>query len=89
MSESGFTGEGYDTSPSLYADTHRLEQIVEWPQQMLEDNIREYTVFLDKPQMPRATETATRLLEHMMFELVQREDFDDQSRASNELSEVV
>lgn len=82
MSEqnSGFVSEGYaDSMPPLYHDSERIHEVAAWSTEMLEARVREYTDFLtrDAPKpMPRAQETAERLLDHMMFELVQREDFD-------------
>lgn len=80
--EAGFLSEGYaDSMPALYHDTTRIHEVAAWSNEMLEARIREYTKFLysESPKpMPRAKETAGRLLDYMMFELTQREDYDIQ-----------
>lgn len=72
--ESGFTTEGYESFPSLYHDSERIHDITNWTPKMLNDRVTEYTEFLQRDElMPRARQTATRLLGQMAYELTCRE----------------
>lgn len=69
-----FTGEGFDSFPSLYHDEQRLQNVMNWPSNQLADKVREYAHFLRQPDnMPRAQQTAQRIFNRLAFEVGQRE----------------
>ncbi len=72
MSE--FSGSGFETFPSLHADTAKITVFAEMDKDILERLANEYTDFLARENlMPRAKATANRILGHVMFELAYRE----------------
>lgn len=72
MSE--FSGSGFETFPSLHADTAKITVFAEMDKDILERLANEYTDFLARENlMPRAKATANRILDHVMFELAYRE----------------
>ncbi len=72
MSE--FSGSGFETFPSLHADTAKITVFAEMDKDILERLATEYTDFLSRENlMPRAKATANRILDHVMFELAYRE----------------
>lgn len=74
MGKNGFTSEGFESFPSLYHDTERIHTVLEWPSEVLISRITEYAKFAARTDnMPRAQETADRILSHMQFEVGQRE----------------
>lgn len=86
METNSFTGEGFAPFPSLYADEKRIREAAELSTEVLERFVNEYGHFLSKPQMPRATATANRILDHMIFELAYRDGvYDETIKQENEL----
>lgn len=72
MSE--FSGSGFETFPSLHADTAKITVFAEMDKDILERLANEYTDFLARENlMPQAKATANRILDHVMFELAYRE----------------
>lgn len=72
MSE--FSGSGFETFPSLHADTAKITVFAEMDKDILERLANEYTDFLARENlMPQAKATANRILGHVMFELAYRE----------------
>lgn len=69
----GFTGNGFESFPALYHDTERLHSVTEWPTDMLDERMMQYGKFLDGDTMPRAKQTATRILDHLLFEAACRD----------------
>lgn len=70
---SDFTPEGYKEFPGLIPDNARVGEFSEWPTEVLEARVKQYGYFLQDDPMPRAKETATRIVAHLMFELMWRE----------------
>lgn len=71
---SPFASEGFETFPSLYADNKQVQAYSELATEILERKANEYAAFLEKDDlMPRARQTATRILDHITFELAYRE----------------
>lgn len=75
---SPFTGEGFESFPSLYADSKLVSEFSEWPTENLEARVHQYGQFLSKERMPRATATANRILDHLLFELAYRDGVYDE-----------
>lgn len=76
MSE--FASQGFEPFPSLYADSQLISKFSEWPTEVIEARVTEYGQFLSKPQMPRATATGNRILDHLIFELGYRDGIYDE-----------
>lgn len=76
MSE--FGSGGFERLPSLHIDNKRVGEFSEWTIDRLEELVNKYGQFLSKPQMPRATETANRILDHLLFELAHRDGIYDE-----------
>ena len=76
MSE--FSSSGFESFPSLYADSKLVAEFSEWSTEVLEARVHQYGHFLSQEQMPRATETANRIMEHLLFELAYRDGVYDQ-----------
>ena len=71
---SDFSTEGREVFPSLHQDEQQVAGFSEWPQEALEERYHQYIAFLnqDPRPMPRARETAERVLGHLIFELTWR-----------------
>lgn len=67
MSE--FSSKGTDPFPLLHSDVQQVGEFSEWTDQQLFQRQTEYQEFLSVKRMPRATETAGRILAHIAFEL--------------------
>jgi hypothetical protein len=75
---SGFTPEGYKEFPGLIPDNARVGEFSEWETEVLEARVKQYGYFLQNDPMPRAKETATRIVAHLMFEIFwRRGGYDD------------
>ena len=81
MSE--FSSEGYESFPSIYADTKLIHEFGALDRQILEDRLTTYIQFLKRDDlMPRARDNASRIREHLLFELMYRDGlFDDENEA--------
>lgn len=74
MSETdSFIPGGFESFPSLHTDNQRVGEFSEWSTEVLEERVHQYGHFLSKDQMPRATATANRIMEHLLFELAYRD----------------
>ena len=82
MSE--FSSQGFESFPSLYADEQQVAEFSEWSTEVLEARVHQYGHFLSTPQMPRATETANRIMEHLLFELAYRDGVYDEQTGKQE-----
>ena len=72
MSE--FTSGAREHFPHLYADEQHIDSVATWPREALDKKISEYQEFIQREDlMPRAQETARRLLTHMGFEVCYRD----------------
>lgn len=77
MSE--FSGSGFETFPSLHADTAKITVFAEMDTEILERLANEYTDFLARGNlMPRAEKTANRILDHVLFEMAYRDGIYDE-----------
>lgn len=76
MSEtSTFTGEGFDSMPSLYADNTLVGEFSDerFTDEVLSRKADEYEKFLKQDDlMPRAKEEAERVMNHLLFEKMYR-----------------
>lgn len=82
--EAVFASGGFEEFPPLYFDNRDIATISEWPTEVLEERVHQYGQFLSKPQMPRATATANRILDHMIFELAFRDGVYDEYTGKSE-----
>ena len=85
MSE--FIGGGFASFPRLEPDNKRVGEFSEWSTKALEERVHQYGHFLSKEQMPRATRTANRILNHLLFELAYRDGVYDTYIKQDELCE--
>lgn len=76
MSE--FASQGHESFPSLQSDNDRVGEFSEWSNENLEARVWQYGHFLSTEQMPRATKTANRILDHLLFELAYRDGVYDE-----------
>jgi hypothetical protein len=79
-----FIPGGFESFPSLYADTKQVAEFSTWSTEVLEERVNQYGHFLSTPQMPRATETANRILDHLLFELAYRDGIYDEYTGKQE-----
>lgn len=78
MSE--FTSSGGEVFPNTHADTQLITTFAELTDEILDRKAKEYSLFLQREDlMPRAIETAQRILEHLIFEINYREGSREQS----------
>lgn len=69
---SDFTPEGYKEFPGLIPDLERVGEFSEWDTEVLEARVKQYGYFLQNDPMPRAEKVATKIVAHLMFELMWR-----------------
>lgn len=69
---SAFTTNGREDFPPTYEDSKRIHEFSTWPSSVLKGRLLRYIAFLDNDPMPRAAETARRIVEHIDFELQYR-----------------
>lgn len=76
---SAFNTEGQKPFPPTYQDNKNIGDFSDeqrWPIQKLMGRLALYEAFLKRDDlMPRAKETARRIKDHLMFELLYREGF--------------
>jgi len=74
MSE--FSSEGYDSFPSIYADSKMIHEFATTDDRILQDRLSTYTQFLKRDDlMPRARAESERLVTHLMFEICYRQGY--------------
>lgn len=67
---SDFSGEDYRPFPNVYSDNERIGQCSEWSDQIIEDRVTVYWLFLERDDiMPRARIAGQRVLAHLGFEI--------------------
>lgn len=86
MSE--FTGNGFETFPSIHVDNKRVAEFSEWTTPVLEEHTSQYAAFLQRDDlMPRARAQAERVLDHLLFELAYRDGIYDEFIEKNDVCE--
>ena len=69
-SEGAFTTEGFKPFPSVHSDNQIIGGCSEWSDQIIEEKITEYWLFLERDDIqPRARGLAQRVLAHLGFEI--------------------
>ena len=71
---SDFVSQGKDKFPPIYFDTKQIQQLSRWDDSLLLSRLNTYMELIQNPDtMPRAKAGASRLVDHIIFELSYRE----------------
>jgi hypothetical protein len=74
--QSDFASKGHESFPPTHMDNldvHNFSDEKKWPTQKLIGRLSMYSKFLERPDiMPRARKVASRIIEHVLFELPYR-----------------
>lgn len=74
IEQSGFTPQGFESMPSIYSDSRDIGNVSELANEVLDAKTMEYGRFLQSPDiMPRAKQSAERIINHLLFELAWRD----------------